>query len=164
MTTDRLEQDIPAIKASNTEANQALDPSLARICHNGPSALGINNITVERDEEQLCVPFDRNGSNPNRSVTLDLKYDGDEADEPFNFFPPNRPFRIYDTPENIVRRTRSIKRVLGTPPRSSDRDLLLVKYIDDFNCCEKLDTFSAPFALSQNKKVISVQAEQTTSL
>ena len=39
-----------------------------------------------------------------------------------------------------------------------------MKYIDDFNCCEKLDKFAAPFTLSEQKKVISVTAERTSSL
>ena len=39
-----------------------VDPELARIVTEEPSELGINNITVLRSPEDLCVPFNRNGT------------------------------------------------------------------------------------------------------
>ena len=95
---------------------------------------------------------------------MDQEYETEEEDEHFSFFRPNRPFRIHDTPETVVRRVRSFRRELGAPPRWQDRDLLLVKYIDDFNCCEKIDISSAPFTLSQKKKLIEAETERTTAL
>ena len=175
MTTDRLEDNITAIDPPARE-HPHIDHGLARIWHEGPSSLGINDILVEREEEPLCVPFHRNGSDTPADdhvedttaerILVDrvLDEESEDEEEPFTFFRPNRPFRIHDTPESIVRRAGSFRRVLGPPPRWSNCKLLLIKYIDNFNCYEKIDTFAAPFTLSQQKKVISVQAERTTAL
>ena len=179
MTTDRLEAGISAIEAP-PQVSQEFDPGLARIPHDQPSELGLNNITIEREIEELCIPFSRNGTQTDGDLEeeeahlrdlnvvdrLDLEdqNEGTEEDDSFSFFRANRPFRVYDTPEEIVRRASSFRRELGVRNKWQDRNLLLVKYIDDFNCCEKIDTFSAPFALSQNKKVISVTAERTQAL
>ena len=181
MTTDRLEVGISAVSAP-APPSQEIDEGLARIRHEHPSELGSNDITLEREFEELCVPFDRNGTQMgsdqpeeeaqppelHRDVVALLDDEdrdgGTEDEEPFSFFRANRPFRIYDTPETVVRRASSFRRELGVGQKWHDRDLLLVKYIDDFNCCEKINTFSAPFALSQQRKVITVTAERTKSL
>ena len=112
ITTDRLEQGL--CHKSPVPREVDIDPGLARIVTDQHSELGLNNITAVADEEELCVPFERNGVSstptargqfvpfkPGGNLHMDLQrpYESSDEDDLPPRRVPNARRRIQDTPD-----------------------------------------------------------------
>ena len=115
-----------------------VDVGLARIRTDLPSQLGLNDIMVIREDEELCIPFERNGqvvpevgetpSPPRTEVSsygaLDesLSAGEDDLDRSFHFFCNNRYGVIHDSPERERITADDLVQHQGPFPGSVDRE------------------------------------------
>ena len=122
----------------------------------------------------MCVPFERNGVSstptargqfvpfkPGGNLHMDLQrpYESSDEDDLPPRRVPNARRRIQDTPDPEC----SPDRQHDTAP-DRERDLLLVKYIDDFNCVEKVGLHAAKYTYPQNKTQAQITLARTTKL
>ena len=89
----------------------------------------------------------------------------EDEDESFHFYRPRTNVIEDDSVFDYIPTQRSIDECAGQPPSKwIDRDLLLIKYIDDFNAVEKVYKRSPILTYSQNRPTGAVRALKSETL